>query len=315
MSRLPLSRGPCPRHPPSLCPAGRCARQAWHRGGLLWTRCNTAYPVVAAAVATQLPCCLPTLLHPGFCAHPHEAPQNLGRGLGGRGGGGARWQQGARNRRPCERQAGAKQAERRRMGERGGCPPHPFPGHALQFKPGDRVMAATDQHLRSGEQYGATPTWLRPAAGSAEHQWPRNPAQPTPLPCSPPIPTGTSAEYVAVDEALCCAIPEGVGFQEAGVLPVSGITALQALRAGGALRGKRVLVHAGAGGVGGFAVQVGWPAGHDGRPCQPPSRCEWGTASTQRPAATMCPCPPALPWRRLQRRMGRTSPRRAAAGT
>jgi NADPH:quinone reductase-like Zn-dependent oxidoreductase len=43
---------------------------------------------------------------------------------------------------------------------------------------------------------------------------------------------------------------------EAAAVPVAGTTAWQALEPGMPLQGKRVLIHGGAGGVGGFAIQV-----------------------------------------------------------
>ncbi len=51
-------------------------------------------------------------------------------------------------------------------------------------------------------------------------------------------------------------MPKGLSFLEAAVVPVSGLTAWQALEPGMPLAGKQVLIHAGAGGVGAFAVQV-----------------------------------------------------------
>lgn len=71
------------------------------------------------------------------------------------------------------------------------------------------------------------------------------------------FPAGTYAEFVAADEVTVCAIPPGVSFQEAAAVPLAGLTAWQALEPAMPLEGKRVLIHGGAGGVGGFAVQVG----------------------------------------------------------
>jgi NADPH:quinone reductase-like Zn-dependent oxidoreductase len=51
-------------------------------------------------------------------------------------------------------------------------------------------------------------------------------------------------------------LPDGVSFAAAASLPVAALTALRALRAGGPLIGRRVLVTGAAGGVGRFAVEL-----------------------------------------------------------
>jgi NADPH:quinone reductase len=51
-------------------------------------------------------------------------------------------------------------------------------------------------------------------------------------------------------------LPEDVSFADAAALPVAGLTALRALREGGDLLGRRVLVTGATGGVGSFAVQL-----------------------------------------------------------
>ncbi|MPZ87661.1 MAG: zinc-binding dehydrogenase [Nitriliruptorales bacterium] len=51
-------------------------------------------------------------------------------------------------------------------------------------------------------------------------------------------------------------LQDHVSFQTAATLPVAGMTALRALRLGGALSGARVLVTGAAGGVGRFAVEM-----------------------------------------------------------
>ena len=68
---------------------------------------------------------------------------------------------------------------------------------------------------------------------------------------------GTQAEYVAIPAATVARQPAGLGDVEAGSLPVAGLSALAGLVTTAKLeRGERVLVHAGAGGVGTFAVQL-----------------------------------------------------------
>ncbi|MFF5138976.1 zinc-binding dehydrogenase [Streptomyces sp. NPDC013157] len=56
-------------------------------------------------------------------------------------------------------------------------------------------------------------------------------------------------------------LPDEVSFEQAATLPVAGLTALRALRAGGALLGRDVLVTGASGGVGQFAVQLAVASG------------------------------------------------------
>ena len=56
-------------------------------------------------------------------------------------------------------------------------------------------------------------------------------------------------------------IPENVSFADAAALPVAGLTALRALRTGGPLLGRHVLITGASGGVGMFAVQLAVVAG------------------------------------------------------
>ena len=64
------------------------------------------------------------------------------------------------------------------------------------------------------------------------------------------------AERAAAPVSRIGELPEGVSFEEAATLPVAGLTALRALRLGGTLLGKKVLVTGASGGVGHFAVQL-----------------------------------------------------------
>jgi NADPH:quinone reductase-like Zn-dependent oxidoreductase len=71
------------------------------------------------------------------------------------------------------------------------------------------------------------------------------------------IARGAFAEYAAAREGKLARKPAAVSFEDAAVSPVSGITALQALRdAGRLVPGERVLVVGASGGVGAFAVQL-----------------------------------------------------------
>lgn len=66
---------------------------------------------------------------------------------------------------------------------------------------------------------------------------------------------GTVAEFVAVNSDLVAKKPENVSFEEASGLPLIGLTAIQALERVGLKENDRILIHAGSGGVGSFAIQ------------------------------------------------------------
>lgn len=72
---------------------------------------------------------------------------------------------------------------------------------------------------------------------------------------------GGWSERVPVPTHRAAAIPDNVSFADAAALPVAGLTALRALRTGGSLLGRRVLVTGASGGVGMFAVQLAAVAG------------------------------------------------------
>lgn len=68
---------------------------------------------------------------------------------------------------------------------------------------------------------------------------------------------GTYADYTIVDDHLLARKPEGASFEDAAAVPLAGLTAYQALFTHGKLKaGEKVLIHAGAGGVGIYAVQL-----------------------------------------------------------
>jgi len=67
---------------------------------------------------------------------------------------------------------------------------------------------------------------------------------------------GTYAELVSAHVRHLARKPASASFEEAAALPLAGLTALQSLRLAGVSEGDTVLVHAAAGGVGSFAVQV-----------------------------------------------------------
>ena len=68
---------------------------------------------------------------------------------------------------------------------------------------------------------------------------------------------GTFAEYALVSEGATAAKPKNLDWAEAASLPLVGLTAWQVLiDLGGVKAGQKVLIHAGAGGVGTFAIQL-----------------------------------------------------------
>jgi len=66
---------------------------------------------------------------------------------------------------------------------------------------------------------------------------------------------GTLAEYVAVNSDAVSKKPENISFEVAASLPLAGLTALQSLEYAGIKENDKVLIHAGSGGVGSFAIQ------------------------------------------------------------
>ena len=66
---------------------------------------------------------------------------------------------------------------------------------------------------------------------------------------------GTLAEFVKVDHSVVAHKPENITFEKAASLPLVGLTAMQALEKVNLKEGDRVLIHAGSGGVGSFAIQ------------------------------------------------------------
>ena len=74
--------------------------------------------------------------------------------------------------------------------------------------------------------------------------------------------SGSFAEYAAAREERLAAKPASVSFEQAAVVPISGGTALQAVRDCGRVQpGHQVVVIGAAGGVGSFAVQIAKASG------------------------------------------------------
>jgi NADPH:quinone reductase-like Zn-dependent oxidoreductase len=72
--------------------------------------------------------------------------------------------------------------------------------------------------------------------------------------------SGSYAEYAAAPQRQLAAKPANLSFEQAAVVPVSGTTALQAVRAAHVRPGQRVMI-IGAGGVGSFAIQIAKASG------------------------------------------------------
>ena len=73
---------------------------------------------------------------------------------------------------------------------------------------------------------------------------------------------GTYADYVTIPEAFAARKPANLSFEQAAAVPLSMLTAWQCLFDAVQLRaGETILVHAAAGGVGGYAVQLARAAG------------------------------------------------------
>lgn len=72
---------------------------------------------------------------------------------------------------------------------------------------------------------------------------------------------GSWCERIHVPLDSIAVIPQGVSDAQAACLPLAGLTALHALRKGGFLLGKKVLINGASGGVGQMAIQLAASAG------------------------------------------------------
>lgn len=70
------------------------------------------------------------------------------------------------------------------------------------------------------------------------------------------VQAGTFAELVAAPVRTLARKPASLSFEEAAAVPLAGLTAYQSIERAGVREGQTVLVHAAAGGVGQFAVQI-----------------------------------------------------------
>jgi NADPH2:quinone reductase len=78
----------------------------------------------------------------------------------------------------------------------------------------------------------------------------------------PKVRFGTYAEFVTMNQTAVAPMPKNVGFAEAACIPLAGLTAWQSLFDAAKIKaGDKVLIHAGAGGVGSLAIQFAKHAG------------------------------------------------------
>ena len=78
----------------------------------------------------------------------------------------------------------------------------------------------------------------------------------------PKVRFGTYAEFVTMNQAAVAPMPKNIGFAEAACIPLAGLTAWQSLFDAAKIKaGDKVLIHAGAGGVGSLAIQFAKHAG------------------------------------------------------
>jgi NADPH:quinone reductase-like Zn-dependent oxidoreductase len=75
------------------------------------------------------------------------------------------------------------------------------------------------------------------------------------------LPSGAWAETIRVPKDAVAVLPDGVTDAQAATLPVAGLTALHALRQGGLLLGRKVLIDGASGGVGHMACQLAVASG------------------------------------------------------
>ncbi|MEZ7900845.1 MAG: NADP-dependent oxidoreductase [Flavobacteriales bacterium] len=66
---------------------------------------------------------------------------------------------------------------------------------------------------------------------------------------------GTIAEFVAITNSAVSKKPGNISFEEASGIPLAGLTAMQSLEYSGIKENDKILIHAGSGGVGSFAIQ------------------------------------------------------------
>lgn len=105
------------------------------------------------------------------------------------------------------------------------------------WRPGQDVAGVVTEPARDGSG---------PVAGTRVVAWPEQAGW---------------AQQVAVPTTHLAVLAPDVSFSQAATLPIAGVTALRALRIGGDLTGRKVLITGASGGVGRFAVELAARAG------------------------------------------------------
>lgn len=137
----------------------------------------------------------------------------------------------------------------------------------VEARPGEITVRVTAISLNRGEtkraltvsETGARPGWDFAGVIEDTHRLPGAPDIGTRVVGALPI--GAWAERVHVGLSFIAVIPAGVTDAQAATLPVAGLTALHALRKGGLLLGRKVLVNGATGGVGQVAIQLAAASG------------------------------------------------------
>jgi NADPH:quinone reductase len=137
----------------------------------------------------------------------------------------------------------------------------------VEARPGEITVRVTAISLNRGEikrafttdETGTLPGWDFAGAIEDTHGVPGAPDVGARVVGALPI--GAWAQRVHVPLNFIAVIPEGVTDAHAVTLPVAGLTALHALRKGGLLLGRKVLVNGATGGVGQVAIQLAAASG------------------------------------------------------
>jgi NADPH:quinone reductase-like Zn-dependent oxidoreductase len=86
---------------------------------------------------------------------------------------------------------------------------------------------------------------------------------------------GAFAEYVCVPEKALALKPSNLTFEEAAIVPLAAVAALQGWRLGSLQAGQKVVVKGASGGAGSYAVQMAKATGAEVTAVCSPSKAEW----------------------------------------
>jgi NADPH:quinone reductase len=141
------------------------------------------------------------------------------------------------------------------------------PDELLPAGPADVTVRVTAISLNRGEvrraitqgEPGARPGW--DFAGTVEEAAADGSGPPIGTRVVGILPAGAWAERVRAASDAVAPLPDSVSDAQAATLPVAGLTALHALRQGGLLLGRKVLIDGASGGVGHLACQLAAASG------------------------------------------------------